>query len=299
MKLNRRNLPLNAMRAFEMAARHCHMRRAAEELGVTHGALSRQVKQLEELLGVSLFDRSHNRLSLTHAGQRLQQSVQQALDLMTTGALYLDPDSMNGDLTLAATPSAASAWLLDIIGRFAQQYPEINIQLRSIPPRIKHIDSQVDVAVCYGAPESSTRNITALFRERYVPVCNPKLLTGNRQIRQPLELLDYPLLCDRHNNWPRWFQAAGFAELPPYKQLLLEESFLVLDAVKAGYGIALADRVEVHRELNNGQLIALFEESLSAAEEYYLVTQQQTPSLRSQLFIDFLRQAIEPIVAME
>lgn len=299
MKLNRRNLPLNAMRAFEMAARHCHMRRAAEELGVTHGALSRQVKQLEELLGVSLFDRSHNRLNLTHAGQRLLQSVQQALDLLTTGALYLDPDSINGDLILAATPSASSAWLLDIIGDFAQQYPEIDIQLRSIPPRTKQIDSQVDVAICYGAPASSSRDVTPLFRERYVPVCNPKLLTGNRTIRQPLELLDYPLLCDRHNNWPRWFEIAGAKELPDYKQLVLEESFLVLDAVKAGYGIALADRVEIHRELSSGQLITLFDDSLAAAEEYYLASNRNTQSLRSQLFIEFLQKSIQPVVTQE
>lgn len=299
MKLDRRNLPLNAMRAFEMAARHCHMRRAAEELGVTHGALSRQVKQLEELLGVTLFDRSHNRLNLTHAGQRLLQSVQQALDLLTTGALYLDPDSINGDLILAATPSASSAWLLDIIGDFAHQYPEINIQLRSIPPRVKQIDSQVDIAICYGAPESSAREITPLFRERYVPVCNPKLLTGNRPIRHPLDLLDYPLLCDRHNNWPRWFEIAGADELPNYKQLILEESFLVLDAVKAGYGIALADRLEIHRELNSGQLVTLFEDSLEAAEEYYLASNRKAQSLRSQLFIEFLREAIQPVVTQE
>ncbi|WP_439133883.1 LysR substrate-binding domain-containing protein [Pseudomaricurvus sp.] len=299
MKLDRRNLPLNAMRAFEMAARHCHMRRAAEELGVTHGALSRQVKQLEELLGVTLFDRSHNRLSLTHAGQRLLQSVQQALDLLTTGALYLDPDSINGDLILAATPSASSAWLLDIIGDFAQQYPEINIQLRSIAPRIKQIDSQVDVAICYGAPESSSRDIIPLFRERYVPVCNPKLLTGNNPIRQPLDLLDYPLLCDRHNNWPRWFEIAGANELSDYKQLILEESFLVLDAVKAGYGIALADRVEIHRELNNGQLITLFEDSLPAVEEYYLASNRKTQSLRSQLFTEFLRKSIQPVLTAD
>ncbi len=296
MKLTRRNLPLNAMRAFEATARHCHMRRAAEELGVTHGALSRQVKQLENQLGVALFDRSHNRLALTHAGQRLVVSVQQALDLITTSALTLDPDSLSGDLIIAATPSSASAWVMDIVGRFAQRYPEINLQLRSLPPKTRTLDSQIDVAICFGLPEVSQRTVEPLFRESYFPVCNPNLLSGDRAIRTPEELLQYPLLCDRHNNWPRWFEAVGITSLPAFKQLLLEESFLVLDAVKAGYGIALADRMEVHRELVSGQLVSLFDEHLPASEEYYLITNPQAHSLRAQLFVEHLRQELEPVL---
>ncbi|NIB39881.1 LysR family transcriptional regulator [Pseudomaricurvus alkylphenolicus] len=293
MKFNRRNLPLNAMRAFEAAARHCHMRRAAEELGVTHGALSRQVKQLEELLGTALFDRSHNRLALTHAGQRLQHSVEQALDLLTTGALYLDPDSIHGDLTIAATPSVSSAWLLPIVGDFAQQYPEINVQLINIAPRTKQIDSQIDVAVCFGPPDPGKRRIEPLFREHYFPVCNPKLLKPGHRIRGPQDLLQYPLLCDRHNNWPRWFKGAGMEETPTYRQLTLEESFLVLAAVKAGYGIALVDRIEMHKELHNGQLVALHEATLPAGEEYFLLTDAGPLSLRAQLFVEYLHAQLE------
>jgi len=289
MKFNRRNLPLNAMRAFEAAGRHCHMRRAGDELGVTHGALSRQVKQLEEQLGTPLFDRSHNRLALTHAGQRLLQSVRQALDLLTTGALYLDPDSIHGDLTIASPPSASSAWLLPIVGDFAQQYPEITVQLVNIAPRTRHIDSQIDVAVCFGQPDPGKRKIEPLFRERYFPVCNPKLLKPGHRIRGPMDLLEYPLLCDRYNNWPRWFGVAGVEKVPEFRQLMLEETFLMLAAVKSGYGIALVDRIEMHRELRAGHVLQLLEATLPATEEYYLLTDAGTLSLRAQLFVEYLQ----------
>ena len=105
MPMSRRNLPLNALRGFEVAARHCHLREAALELGVTHGAVSRQIRLLEETLGVELFDRSHNRLTLTSAGRRLMAAVGDAFDQITESTLSLDPESMAGTLVVAATPS--------------------------------------------------------------------------------------------------------------------------------------------------------------------------------------------------
>ncbi|KKL56418.1 hypothetical protein LCGC14_2245580, partial [marine sediment metagenome] len=113
------------MRAFEAAAKHCHMRKAADELGVTHGAISRQVKQLEQRLGTELFDRSNNRLALTSAGIRLLQVVAEALDSITEATVCLDPESMAGSLVIASTPSISVGWLLRVIGEFSRQYPEV------------------------------------------------------------------------------------------------------------------------------------------------------------------------------
>jgi LysR family glycine cleavage system transcriptional activator len=296
MKLTRRNLPLNAMRAFEAAARHCHMRRAADELGVTHGALSQQVKRLEALLDVKLFDRSHNRLGLTNAGKRLLGSVTHALDTMVAGALYLDPNSMKGDLTIAATPSSSSAWLLNIIGSFGELYPEINIQLLSISPRTKDIDSQIDVAICYGKPDASNRTVQALYTENYLPVCNPKLLQSDPTIQHHQDLLQHTLLCDRHNTWPQWFNSVNIEYQQPKRQLLLKEPFLVLKAAKAGFGIALADKVEIYNELHTGQLVEIFPETISAEESYYVVYDDKQLSLRAQLFVDYVQQEIQKML---
>jgi len=295
MKLDRRTLPLNAMRAFEVAARHCHLRRGAQELGVTHGALSRQVKQLESQLGVPLFNRDHNCLSLTHAGERLYQSVNSALDMLTASALYLDPDSMSGDLTLSTTPSTASSWFLQIVGQFAQRYPEINLHLHSMMPNSRQIDSQIDVAVCYGQPSGGNRHIEVLFRESYFPVCNPSLITSGKDIQQVSDLVCHTLLCDRHNHWPRWFEKAGAANTAIVNKWSIDEPFLVLDAVKRGYGIGLVDRIEAYQELDNGQLIRLSETTVEANDHYYLVHNKQGLSLRAQVFVDYLKQKIEQI----
>lgn len=295
MKLDRRTLPLNAMRAFEVAARYCHLRRAAQELGVTHGALSRQVKQLESQLGVPLFNREHNRLSLTHAGERLYQSVNSALDMLTASALYLDPDSMSGDLSLSTTPSTASSWFLQIVGQFAHQYPEINLHLHSMAPNSRQIDSQIDVAVCYGQPIKGDRHIEPLFRESYFPVCNPSLVASGKDIQQVSDLVHHTLLCDRHNHWPIWFEKAGVADIDIVKKWSIDEPFLVLDAVKKGHGIGLVDRIEVHQELDNGQLIRLSDNTVEASDHYYLVHNKQGLSLRAQIFIDYLKQQIDHI----
>ncbi len=296
MKLDRRTLPLNAMKAFEVVARHCHLRRAAQELGVTHGALSRQVKQLETQLGVPLFNRDHNRLSLTHGGERLFHTVNEALDKITASALYLDPDSMSGDLSLSTTPSTSSSWFLQIVGDFSQRYPEINLQLHNMQPGNPKIDSNIDVAVCYGRPSNTERHIEPLLKEQYFPVCNPSLVAGHDEIANTTDLLKYPLLSDRHNHWPQWFVSAGCDPIDIAKSWYIEEPFLVLEAIKRGYGIGLIDRIEAYKELDNGQLMRLSEHTLESDQSYYLAYPKQGLSLRAQVFIDFLKQQIDEIL---
>jgi LysR family glycine cleavage system transcriptional activator len=291
------------MRAFEVVARHCHLRQAAEELGVTHGAVSRQVKQLEEQLGVSLFDRSHNRLALTSAGQRLLVSVKQALDLLSESALYLDPDSMQGNLMIASTPSIASGWLLPVIGSFSQRYPEIEVHLINIAPQQRSISADIDVALCYGQPEANNRHVEALFQEHYFPVCSPQLLGSgdapfldellsypkNNPLNYPL---NYPLLYDRHNLWARWFDAAKIVATPK-QRIYLQDSYQVISAAREGYGIALADRIDISRDLNNGQLISLSTISIHAEHHHYLLTDDETHiNVRARLFVEHLKDHI-------
>ena len=293
MLLSRRHIPLNAMRTFEAAAVHCNLRQAAEELGVTHGAVSRQVKQLEGILGVELFDRSHNRMSLTSAGQRLLQGVQEGLDRIAESALYLDPDSMNGDLVIASTPSISAGWLVNAIGQFNQKYPEIQLHLVNITPRQREIPAEVDVAICYGAPELTKRDCEELFRERYFPVCHPSLLKAEQPIVKPDDLMDYPLLHDRHGYWGAWFKGVD-TENNATKHIYFQDSFQVLTAVREGYGIALLDRVDIQRELRNGTLVALFDETIEADESHFLVRDKKERStVRATLFAEYIRSYLE------
>ncbi|MFL0798969.1 MAG: LysR family transcriptional regulator [Agarilytica sp.] len=294
MLLSRRHLPLNAMRAFEAAARHCHLRRAAEELGVTHGAVSRHVRQLEDLLGVALFDRSRNRMVLTSAGDRLLLGVQQGLDMMAESALYLDAESIAGRLVIASTPSISAGWLVTAIGEFSQRYPEMDISLLNIDPMQMDIPADVDVAICYGKPNARRREVTELYREKYFPVCSPQLLNVDRPLRNLEDVLDYPLLTDRHGHWVRWLSQYGING-DQRKTLYFQESFQVIHAVKEGFGIALVDRFEVARDLQSGTLQSLFNEEVIAEQSHYLVTDSDARmTVRSRLFIEHITRYVSP-----
>jgi len=296
MILSRRNLPLNAMRAFEAAARHCHLRKAAEELGVTHGAVSRQVRQLEEILAIELFDRSHNRLSLTSAGQRLLPGVREGLDKIAESTLYLDPDSMRGSLVIASTPSISAGWLVTAMAEFSRQHPEVELRLLNIDPLERELPAEVDVAICYGQPDVGQREIIELFHERYFPVCHPSLLQGESPIKHPEDLLRYRLLHDHHKLWPRWLSSMG-VEGKAQQQMYLQDSYQVLTALREGCGIGLMDRVDVHHDLCNGQLISLFDETIEAEQRHFLVVEKESRStVRARLFAEHLQRYLRESV---
>lgn len=292
MLFSRRNLPLNALRAFEVTGKHCHMRLAAKELGVTHGALSRQVRTLEELLGVELFKREHNRLTLTSAGVRLLKAVQEGFDLITQGALYLDPDNMTGPLLIATTPSIASNWLVRLIGEFSLKYPEVEIQLIMIEPRQQHLPSEFDVAICYGEPSFSSGNICQLFTDRFFPVCSPQLISDEKPIREPEDLFHYTLLYDRLGYWPAWFSSLGIDDKPS-RSMYLADALQTLNAARMGYGIALVDQMEVTEELRAGTLIRLSDHTTEAKYPMYMVAQEDDKqTLRAKVFWGWIKNAV-------
>jgi len=293
MLISRRHLPLNALRCFEAAARHCHLRRAAEELGVTHGAVSRQVRILEDALGVALFLRAHNRMQLTSAGTRLFHTVEDALDRISEGALYLDPDSMAGSLTIASTPSISVYWLISLIGEFSQKYPEIDVRLINIQPGQRQLPAEFDVAVCFGEPDEPRRVCRELYRERLFPVCSPKLLGSERALETPRDLLELPLIHDRHGLWGRWFESQGMGGAQAARNLTLQEAFQAILAAREGYGVALADRIEVARELREGSLVRLLDAVIEGPRATVLVCdEQERQPLRTRVFIDHLQRTL-------
>jgi LysR family glycine cleavage system transcriptional activator len=285
MYLTRRQLPLNAMRAFEAVAKHCHMRRAADELGVTHAAISRHVRLLEDLLAVSLFDRAHNRLQLTAAGKRLHTTVESAFEQLSQGALYLDPDAMQGSLVVATTPSISVNWLVRLMGEFSQKYPEIELRLVNIQPGQRTLPAEAEIAVCYDIPDEPKREVIELYRENRIPVCSPTLLRDDQAVTSPQEVLAYPLIHDRHNSWPHWFSKHGINATAGQKNLTLHDTFQAIAAMLDGFGIALVDRNEVPRELHNGSLVALMESGVTAQKAIYLAVEPVArQTVRAKLF---------------
>jgi LysR family glycine cleavage system transcriptional activator len=297
--LERRQLPLNAMRAFETVARHLHMRKAAQELGVTHGAVSRQVKLLEQQLGVLLFDRVHNRIELTAGGQRLFKTVQDAFDSISESTYFLNPDSMTGSLIIDATPSIAVNWLLPLVGEFANRYPEIDIRLRNIMPQQAMLNSDFDVALCYGKPLEPAWPSSQLYRDSQFPVASPKLLQRYPAVKEARDLLQMPLLQDRHDRWRDWFSSQGIDEHRGNANLYLQEAYQALAAAREGFGIALADQLDVARDLETGVLVGLSDETVWLPEAIYLVTAPEGRlTQRAKLFIDYLTKWLDEAGAL-
>lgn len=288
-QVSRRNLPLNALRSFEAAARHCHMRRAAEELGVTHGAVSRQIRQLESQLDVRLFERSGRGLALTEQGRRLLSVVSDALDRLAEGALAIDPGSLHGGLVIGASPSISACWLLSLVGDFQRRYPGIEVRLEDIQPMQRAIPAEIEVAVCFGEPDAPRRVVRELFRERYAPVASPALIPQGAWSGRATDILRLPLIHDRHDRWQRWLANAGLDPSPSGSHLHVRDSYLGICAARDGCGVFLADRIEVGADLRNGVLVALGEPSLEARLSHYLVTDQpEAASTRARLFAEHL-----------
>jgi len=271
----RRHLSLNALRAFEAAARHRHMARAAEELGVTHGAVSRHVRLLEQDLAVALFDRRHNRIRLTAEGARLFPVVREALDRVTTAALGLGGGPPAGRLTVACTPTLATSFLIPALDGFRSRYPALDLDLRIAPPAGAALAEDIDLALVYGLPRAAGRRVVKLTDVAFFPVWSSKYANQAGTIRGPDDLAGAAatlLHDDEGGNWARWFEAAGRSLPSGARGIRFGAAFLSLEAARAGLGVALAGRLEVTGDLAEGRLMSLPEVGVPAPQAYYLVT---------------------------
>src|SRR5262245_16193435 len=205
-----RRLPaLNALKAFEAAARHESFTRAAEELCVTQGAVSHQVKALEEELGVKLFNREHQRLVITEAGREYLAVVRDALDRIAVGTERVVQRQSAGVLTVSTSPDFAAKWLVHRLGRFAESHPDIDLRVSAAAYHVDFAREDVDLAVRHGDGNWPGHDVVRLCSERLFPVCSPKLVTGSNRIAIASDLLRFPLLrIDDWKTWKRWFEAA-------------------------------------------------------------------------------------------
>jgi LysR family glycine cleavage system transcriptional activator len=189
----RRLPPLNALKAFEAAARNESFTRAADELCVTQGAVSQQVKALEATLGITLFSRERQRLVISQAGREYLAVIRDALDRIAMGTERLVQSRGAGVLTVSTSPDFAAKWLVNRLGRFADSHPEIDLRVSATMHQVDFVREDVDLAVRHGDGKWSGLDVVRLCSERLFPVCSPKLLARHRHIATASDLLKFPL----------------------------------------------------------------------------------------------------------
>ena len=275
----RRLPPLNALKAFEAAARSESFTRAAEELNVTQGAVSHQVKALEDILGVKLFNRERQRLVITEAGREYLAVVRDALDRIAVGTERLVQRQTSGVLTVSTSPDFAAKWLVHRLGRFAEAQPDIDLRVSATIQQVDFAREDVDLAVRHGDGNWAGLDAVRLCSEQLFPVCAPKLVSGRNRIAKAADLLKFPLLrLEDWKNWSRWFDAAGVTATAVPGPVLNRASMLI-DAAVDGQGIALARTTLAAWDLINGRLVKPIDVSLRLSNTYWIVGPKATSAL--------------------
>lgn len=256
--------PLTALRAFEASARHLNFRLAAEELGVTQGAVAQQVRGLEARLGEPLFDRLPRGLRLTEAGRRFHAPLRRAFRLIE-GAV--EEFSGQHQIVISVTPSFASKWLVPRLPDFTSKNLDIEVRVDAREGLADFNRDGVDIAVRQSRkPIAAGLQAQPLFSTEFMVVCAPDLAT---QVSGPADLLRHVLLSDSHGLWPLFLEHAGVQGKP--RLMTFNQTGLAIDAAVSGQGFALANAALVAAELESGRLVRPFDQVLVDDLGFYVV----------------------------
>jgi len=269
--MTRRLPPLNGLKAFETAARSESFTRAAQELNVTQGAVSQQVKRLEATLGLKLFRRERQRLILTEAGRNYLVVIRDALDQIAVGTQRLLQRQESGVLTISTSADFAAKWLVNRLSRFAERHPDVDLRVSATAPYADFARDDVDIAIRHGDGNWPGLDVQRLYSERLFPDCSPRLVAGRKRITKAADLLKFPLLrLEDAKNWARLFEAAG-VKAPVGPGPVLNRASMLIDAAIDGQGIALARTALAAWDLINGRLVRPIDVSLRMANTYWIV----------------------------
>jgi LysR family glycine cleavage system transcriptional activator len=268
----RRLPPLNALKAFEAAARHESFTRAAEELCVTQGAVSHQVKALEAELGLKLFNRRRQKLVITESGRSYLAIVRDALDRIADGTEQLLRRQNSGVLTVSTSPNFAAKWLVHRLSRFAQAHPAIDLRVSASLHHVDFAREDVDVAIRHGNGSEPGLHVLRLCVEELFPVCSPKLLKGKGALRTPADLRHAVLLhVNDRQDWRRWLDAAHVDGIDLARGPLLNQASMAIDAAVDAQGVALARTALAAWDLIGVRLVRPFSLALQVPYAYWIV----------------------------
>jgi len=263
--MSRRLPPLNALRAFEAAARHLSFKAAAEELNVTPAAISQQVKLLEAHLGRPLFRRLTRALVLTEAAQLGLPALRSGFDALAEAVETMSGDDRDSVLTVSVAPSFGAKWLVPRLTRFQQSHPEIDVLIDATDRLADFQRDGVDLALRFGAGDYPGLSVRRLFADRILPVCSPALLQGQHPLREPPDLRHHSLLHYQKPHaeeadpaWTMWLSAAGVEGVDGRRGPRFTAYTLALEAAVAGQGVALVESSLVFGDLAAGRLVQPF-----------------------------------------
>jgi LysR family glycine cleavage system transcriptional activator len=281
--MGRRLPPVNALRAFEAAARHLSVTKAAAELHVTPAAVSHQVKSLESWLGVQLFRRLNRRVLLTDAGQTCLRGLRDGFDLLAATVEKVRAQSSGGLLTVSVAPSFAGKWLVTRLDGFRRAHAEIDVRIDASNALTDFERDNVDIGIRYGRGIYPGLRSDRLLGESVFPVCSPKLMRGAHALRTPRDLVHHtllhihiPVMGDTEPTWEMWLMAAGVRGVDWTRGPRFGVSSMAIETAIAGQGVVLGSDVLCAADLSSGRLVKPFEVRLALDFGYWVVSPEAT-----------------------
>lgn len=263
---------LSSLRAFEAAARHVSVKFAAQELGVTSGAVSLQIRELEAALGVQLFNRQPRSVKLTSQGEAYFTTLRTAFRMMKEATAKIVAQSRLAVLTVSCTPTFAVQWLVPGLSRFEERHPEIDVRISASNRVADFARDGVDVAIRHGFGRYAGLISERIVADELVPIVSPALIHSGKLLETPADLQKFALLHDEHrHDWRLWLEATETSEVNAENGIVFTDCNGAIEAAKAGQGVALVRLSLVERELSEGSLLTPFPIGVASDFAYHLV----------------------------
>ncbi len=271
--------PLKSLQAFEAAGRHLSFSAAADELNVTPGAISQQIRQLEETLDMRLFRRLNRAIELTEAGRLFLPSISRGFNQFNDAVTMLQQYRSGGPLTITAPASLVSNWLIPRLGRFKAASPDIDVRIDTSNRLVDFAHEDIDVGIRFGDGEYPDLDSVHLFSYELIPVCTPQLMQAGAGLREISDLARYTLLHSDYRdldaafpNWTMWLKVVGAEDIDADRGIYFSQADQLFQAVVDGQGVGLLANVMAEPEIAAGRLVQPFATSLPVRMSYHVVT---------------------------
>ena len=282
--------PLHALRAFEACARLLSFSKAADELGVTPGAISQQIRTLESHVGAPLFKRIGRGVVLTDPARNAAPMINEAFQKLSEAGHVLRQPARKGRIAISCAPSFAAKWLAPRLDRFQDEEPDVEVWIASDMRLVDFSTSETDLAIRYGSGSYDGLRAEKLLEESVLPVCAPDLIDGANRLRKPGDLAKAVLIHDESPDndpscptWPMWLASRGLEFESARKGPRFNQSALALEATLAGRGVALAKRAIAQTDLDRGRLVAPFADGSASVDFAYWIVWPKGRHLRPEV----------------